>query len=374
MTDLGLGRARLGTWGVQAFLGRLESPRILNSSMQDLSRRRAVLAAFGEPQAPLVTGIRLQARFGELTEFYANYLNLWGGTLNGRSMLEGYGTRDYLTAMLGAKDSLAESDVNFNDPARDPQAAGYKNKARSGSELDIGFRIRVPALERGLGARRAQIYLSRGSKSLTYSWSLFLRRPLHFAYEDVERDMRSLGGGHLSQFWNQTQRTSVPNLADPNDTFGLLLTWPRVRLGLEYADTTNLATSGHRTFAHGIYLSGFYTHGDPMGNAIGGEARTATLRAEVDLTSRLTTVTWVHKGAPSFRDDPALWSKDHPGQTWESDRFHGLQQTLDWKVDRATRLRLGASWRRHGSAGFISGREGNGFSWFADLGFRWPSR
>lgn len=372
MRPLGLWGIPLGTWGVQAFMGRLENDRQLSPLMSDAAWRRLAIASSGDPQAPLLAGYRLQAQFGPKVEFYANYINLFAGTLNGVGMTDGYGTSDYLTAMFGLKDALAESHIDFTNPNR--PAGDYVNKGRSGSNSDIGLRVRVSTLEQMLGAEDVRVYLSRGSKGATFSYSLFLRKPLYWLGKDVERDGRNILQGHPKLFWNENQRKSSPNLVVPNDSIGLLVKWPGLRVGLEYQDTTNAADQGHRSFAHGIYLTGFYTHGDPLGNALGGEARTFTVSCEADLRPTLKLATWLHLGDRLYRDDPAAWQAEHPGATARKDRTQEIQQDLAWQVHPSTTLNLGAAWMRHGAVDFVSGRSGNGFRWYADLAYRWGGR
>jgi hypothetical protein len=159
----------------------------------------------------------------------------------------------------------------------------------------------------------------------------------------------------------------------PNESVGFLFAWPRVRLGLEYCDTVNLADSGFRSFTHGQYLTGFYYYGDPLGNSMGGEAITTTARLELDFSSRLTGTTWVQTGHRPFRDNLDSWTADHPGQTPVKDHFSGVQQVLTWKVDPPyTTVDLGASWQHQSAVEYIPGNRQNSFRWFADLAFRWP--
>ena len=369
MRPLSLWNVPLGTWGFQAFLGRLENDRQLSPLMQDLAWRRQAIANAGDPQAPLLTGYRLQAQFGPKVEFYANYTNLFAGTLKGVGMTDGYGTGDYLTAMFGLKDALAESHIDFTDPNR--PAGDYRNKGRSGSNADVGVRVRVSALERMLDAEDVRVYFSRGSKGVTMTYSLFLHRPFYWLGKDAERDGRNLLQGHPKLFWYENQRKSSPNMVVPNDTVGILMKWPGLRVGLEYQDTSNTEDQGHRSFAHGIYLTGFYTHGDPLGNAIGGEARTFTFSCEADLLPTLKLATWVHLGDRLFRDDPTAWQGAHPGAAVRKDRTQEIQQNLAWQFRPSTTLSLGAAWMRHGAVDFVAGRSGNGFRWYADLAYRW---
>ena len=369
MRHLGIGRVGLGTWGFQAFMGRLENDRQLSSSMQDLAWRQVMIAQNGDPQSPMLAGYRVQAQFGAYTEFYANYLNLFAGTRDGVAMTQGYGLGDYATAMFGLKDALAESGINFTDPNH--PAATYVNKARSASNADLGFRVRVPYLEKALAARDVRVYLSRGSKGVTMTYGLFLKDPLHWLASDVSTDLKHIVQGHLSEFWYENNRKSIPNMVAPNDTIGILASWPGIRLGVEYQDTSNPSNS-HRSFASEIYLSGFYYHGDPLGEAMGGEARTSTVHLEWDLRPNLASGSWLLVGDRPFRDDLVDWQAQYPGAVPGRNRYYGLQQTLAWKIRNGVTLDLGASWMHNGAVDFVSGRDGNGCRWFTDLSFRWP--
>ncbi len=370
MAHLGIGRVSLGTWGFQTFLGKLENGRILSQSVQDRSLRIRTIQSSGDPQAPWLSGFRVQAEFGKLTEFYANYINLFAGSLRGRGMTGGYGLGDYATAVFGLKDALAESNIDFTDPNH-PQGA-YVNNALSASEADIGVRVRVPFLERALGARDARLYCSRGSKGVTMTYGLFFKRPFYWLAKDMERDLRDLARGRVGDFWNQNQRKAVPNLVVPNDTFGLLVAWEDLRLGFEYQDTVNTAALGHKAFLSSNYPTGFYRYGDPLGTALGGETRNVTVRLEAACGHGVTGTAWLLAGERPFRDDPTLWGQDHPGAQPGTDRFVGAQGAVGLDLGGGRTLDLGASWLRHGAVDYMAGRTGNGFRWYADLAWRWP--
>jgi hypothetical protein len=369
LIPLGIGRVGLGSWGFQAFLGRLENNRLISSSMQDAAWRRATIATQGDPQSPLLSGFRIQAQFGSTTEFYANYINMFSGTLKGTGMTEGYGLGDYATSLFGLKDALAEANTDFTDPGH--PAPEYKNKARSASNADLGFRVRMAFLERALGAEDVRMYLSRGSKGVTIVYGLFLKKPLYWICSDAAMDVKHVIQGHVNLFWNEDQRKSVPNLIVPNDTLGILVTWPKIRLGVEYQDTSNEVVKGHRSFASATYPSGFYYYGDPLGEALGGEARTATVKLEADLSPKLASTSWFLIGDRPFRDNLPDWQLENPGALPKKDRTFGLQQGLTWKPSRGATVNLGASWMNHGAANNVAGRQENGFRWFADLGYRW---
>ena len=373
MAPLRILRVPLGTWGWQAFMGRMESHPVLAGSIQDASWRRRAWADNGNPAAPFLMGYRAQAEFGPLLEFYINYLNLWGGTLNGRGMTQGYNLGDYLTAVTGLKDPLAEAGTDYSTPGQ--TAPGGVNKANSASEFDWGIRFKAPALARALRADTVHLYLSRGSKSVLWPVKVFLKRPFYYAGKDLRRDFDNLvANPNLGMLWYQNSRYTAPSESVPNDTVGILAAWPRVRAGLEYFSGVNSADQGNRPFTHWQYLSGFYSYGDPLGNAMGGEAIVTTARLEVDFSSRLTGATVVIRGHRPFRDVLADWQLDHPGASPAKNRFTQLQQTLRWKAGRTTTLTGSMAWQRQGAVEYVSGRYGNGFAWFLDLSFRWPDR
>jgi hypothetical protein len=372
MADLHIFRVPLGSWGWQAFMGRMENHPVVSTSIQNPSWTNRAISSQGNPEAPLLMGYRVQAQFGPLMEFYMSDMTLWSGTLNGRGMTSGYGGADYLTAMFGLKDALAEGTSDFNNP--NPPVATFKNNARSASEVDVGFRLQTPWLAGALGADSAHAYVSRGSKDAVWPIGVFVKNPPYYLYKDIAKDFNNtVTGPNLGSTWNQNSHYAAPSLATPNDTVGILVNWPRVRAGLEYFACNNGAASSFRPFTHGTYLTGYYYYGDPLGNAIGGEGVYTTAKLEVDYTRHLTGATTLVRGFHPFRDNLTDWLLDHPGQTPGKDRFTGLQQTLDWHKSAATTLRLGAMWERHGAVDNVAGVMGEGFSWFTDLIFRWPA-
>ncbi len=372
MVPLRFFRIPLGTWGAQIFVGRLERDRVLGDSVQDPAWRRTAILRQGDPQTPMFNGYRLQARFGPSLEFYANYTNLWSGTLNGVGRTTGYNLGDYLTAMFGLKDALAEANVDPHDP--NPPSTPYKNNARSASNADIGARLRVRPFERFLGAEQFHAYITRGTKNVYWAPALLYHKPLYCLGKDFESDNRDLLNGRFVNFWNKTDRYSVPNAATPpNDIMGVLIQWPKLRLGLEYANTITTTRHDARPFMHYEYITGFYTYGDPLGNAIAGETKTLTLRLESELSSRISCETLVHVGFQPFRDHMEDWLLAHPGAVPVDDHFQGLQQTWKFQLKESTRLELGASWRHHGAVESVQGQSKNGFRWFADLAYRWPA-
>jgi hypothetical protein len=372
MKELHVFKVPLGTWGFQAFLGRLENHRRLSDSIQNPLEQASTIAANGDPQAPLLSGYRVQARFSDFMEFYANYLTMWGGAVNGRSMLSGYGPGDYLTAMFGLKDTLAEA----NSAPGEVNNFEYRNKGRSSSSADVGFRIRSRPLERWLGARQVYGYVSRGSKYVYFNPGRLASNPGRYIWKDIETEFQRAVHVRLPAIWNASQRYTSPNLATPNDALGVLLAWSRFRLGVEYLDAVNATKplTAVRPFQNYIYPTGFYTYGDPLGNALGGESRTLTVRMEADFRRDLAGATIVHWGTSPFRDDLDLWRQAHPGLVPAFDRFYGLQQSLTWRTGRGTTWTAGGSWERHSAVDYVPGNSRNGFRWFTDLSFRWPGQ
>lgn len=360
----------LGTWKAQGFIGVLENNRRIGESSQDPLRRKSMLASQGGGgiQSPFLSGFRLEAQFTDVVEFYANYINLWGGTLNGRKMTSGYGLGDYFTACFGLKDALAEGGLDPYDP--NPGQAAYKNKARSASNSDVGMRIRFQSLENLTGADDARIYISRGAKAVNSYFQRFFSRPFYYLKQDISRDLTSLRH-HPAEPWNRRTRYSLPSPDVPNDTVGILLKWPRFRLGVEYQDTVNPTNQGHRSFEHGLYTAGFYRYGDPLGEAMGGEAVTSTLHMQVDFTSRVKGRTWIYKGYRPFRDDPNLWMNAHPGLAPERNRFLGVQQNLEFPIPNNWNVNLTAAWQQQSAVDYVPGRTRNGFRWAMEMSTRW---
>jgi len=359
----------LGTWGYQWFTGKLENHRRLADNMQDRSRRLRLIEERGDPQSPLLTGYHVDGSFHDgKIECYANWTVLWAGTRQGRAMTSGYSFNEYLTAITGLKDPLVESSI---DPADPTDRRGYRNGARSSSNFDLGLRFRIEPLARLVSADRASGYVSRGTKGLTVAWGLLRRKPLYWLGKDLEKDGRNILRADFRDAWYGVDNHVVPNLIVPNDAFGLLMEWGTLRLGVERRSTSNPRHVTYRSFANDEYVTGFYRDGDPLGEALGGEADTTTLRLEWDATSKLGGTFWFLRGVRPFRDDPSLWALDHPGERWTEDRFMGLQADLHWKIEPTRSLRIGCAWEGHSAAGYILGQRGNGFRWFAELSARW---
>lgn len=362
--------ASLGNWGFQWVTGRLENDRRIADNAQTASTQSRTIQADGEPQAPLFSGYRLEGTFlDSKVECYANWTVLWGGTRNGKPMTSGYNLGDYLTAMTGLKDPLAESSVDFTNP--NAPSAQYRNRALSSTNFDLGMRFQIDPLATLLSAERVQGYISRGSKGVTVGWGVLVHKPLYWLGKDLEQDGRYALRADYRRAWYNVDNHVVPNLIVPDDAFGLLIQWPGVRLGLERRSTSNLPEVSYRSFVNGVYATGFYRDGDPLGEALGGETDTTALRLEGDLTSKLSGTFWLLRGTRPFRDNHAYWAADHPGAAWSENRFAGLQADLVWTMDRDRTLRVGWAWENHTAVNYILGNPGNGFRWFAELSARW---
>lgn len=377
----------LGTWKGQIFLGQVEGHKVIGENSQDPSYRRRAIADMGDPQRPFLSGLRLESQLGESTELYINYINLFGGSVQGRSLTEGYQTRHWIASFFGLKDSYAEGGYGLDGTS----SFLSTGRVKSASTSDVGVRIRLNPLERLLGAEDVRFYVSRGAKAVNTRMQWLVHRPGTAFREDIRNDWISLTHAPFRP-WNQRSRYVLPSPAVPNDAVGLLVNWGRVRLGVEYLDTANTmlnpdnpGMSNHRSFEHGTYLSGFYQEGDPLGNATAGEARTVTLRAEVDWTPRWATRTWLLGGDRPFResiygtdrpdqDGLADWLLDHPGATPVRNRFLGLQQVVAWRPDPVLRVQAGVSAQRQNAYLNVKGDARTGFRWFIDLGWTWPGR
>lgn len=379
----------LGTWKGQIFLGQVEGHKVVGESSQDPSYRRRAIAYAGDPQRPFLSGIRLESRLGENTELYLNYINLFGGSLLGKSLTEGYQPRHWIASFFGLKDSYAEGELYFNgDPSSfKPQDTG---PVKSASSSDVGVRVRITPLERLFDAEDVRFYVSRGAKAVNTRFQLLLHRPGFAFSQDLDRDWRSLTHTPLYP-WNQRARYVLPTAPVPNDAVGLMIRWQRYRFGIEYLDTANSMLNpdfpnitNHRTFEQDTYLSGFYQEGDPLGNATAGEARTLTLRGDIDWSPRWKTRTWVLWGDRPFResvywnhsygDGLANWLEDHPGATPVRNRFLGLQHVVEWEPDSHLKVRVGASSQHQNAYLNVKGDGRTGFRWFVDLGWTWPAK
>jgi hypothetical protein len=356
------------------FLGKLESQRVLSPEIQDPSWRSRAIAHQGDVQGPLISGYRIQATFGPLMEFYLNETVLWSGTLNGRGMTSGYNVGEYLTAMTGTKDFLAESGTDYTQSGTPSPV--LVNKANSASNLAWGFRLQVPPVAQALRAEKTFVYVDRGSKGGYWPVRVFLKNPWLYGGKDLWKDVsNTVVKPNWGIEWNSPARYTAPSLYQPNDTVGVEVNWPRVRVGLEYFAAVNSLGSGFRPFTHGTYLTGFYYYGDPLGNGLGGELIATTAKVEVDLTSRLAASLTAVRGFRPFRDVITDWVLDHPGAVpADKDRFTDLQTSFSWKAGEITTLGCGAAWNQQEAVEYIQGRKGNGFAWFTDVSFRWPPR
>jgi len=368
--QLSLFGTTLGTWGFQWFMGKLENDRRVPDNSQDPSLRENLIQAQGEPQAPLFTGYRVDGSFHDgKIECYANWTVLWAGTRNGVPMTSGYSLKEYLTAMTGLKDPLAETSTNFSDPNH--PAPQLVNGAQSSTNFDLGVRFQLEPLATLVSADRSWAYISRGTKGMTLEWGVLIHKPLYWIGKDLGRDGRYVLQSDYQHAWYDVDNKVVPNLIAPDDTFGLLFQWPGLRLGIERRSTANSPAISYRSFVNNIYNAGFYRDGDPLGEALGGEADFTTLRLECDLTSRLSGTVWFIRGYRPFRDDPTLWAADHPGAASSEDRFTDLQGNLAWNLDGERIVRVGGSWEGRSAVNYVLGNRGNGFRWFLELTARW---
>ncbi|WP_243317494.1 capsule assembly Wzi family protein [Geothrix paludis] len=386
-TDIRVFGVPLGTWKGQIFLGQVEGHKVIGESSQDPSYRQRAIADMGDPQRPFLSGLRLESQLGESTELYINYINLFGGSVQGRSLTEGYQARHWIASFFGLKDSYAEGGVGLNGSS----SFLSTGRVKSASTSDVGVRIRLNILERLFEAEDVRFYVSRGSKAVNTRMQWLIHRPGTAFRKDLRNDWISLTQAPFRP-WNQRSRYVLPSPAVPNDAVGLLVNWGRVRLGVEYLDTANSllnpdnpGLTNHRTFEQDTYLSGFYQEGDPLGNATAGEARTVTLRAEIDWTPRWATRTWLLGGDRPFResiygtdrpyqDGLADWLLDHPGAMPVRNRFLGLQQVVVWRPDPVLRVQAGVSTQRQNAYLNVKGDARTGFRWFIDLGWTWPRR
>lgn len=366
----------LGRWKGEVFLGRLEDSRILSEVIQDPSYRSRFIAQKEDPQRPFLSGLRAEAAFGDSVEFYANWINLFGGLENGVSRTRGYGFGDYLTAFLGAKDTLAERGVDLNQP----QPGTRPPEVKSASNADVGMRIRFRGLERLLGAEDVRAYVSRGSKAVnTIAFGLLRRQPGRYLGKDLDADWTSVSNGSIGDIWSRPYRYTAPSPQVPNDAVGILVAWPGWKVGLEYLDTVNSRNQfggrevqyGHRSFTHYDYKTGFYYEGDALGSALGGEARYGTVHVQWEAGDRWTLLAWIHAGERPFRDVLADWVLDHPGKHPVRNRFIGLQATVEYRGPSGFLARGGSSFVRESAVLNEQGRSGTGFRWFLDLGWTW---
>jgi hypothetical protein len=253
---------------------------------------------------------------------------------------------------------------------------------KSASSSDVGIRVRLSPFEQLLDANDVRLYVSRGAKAVNTRAQILFHRPYYAFSQDISRDWKSFVHDPTFPLFDQRARYVLPTTPVPNDAIGLLARWDKLRVGIEYLDTTNTMLNpdnpgqmNHRTFEHDLtYFSGFYQEGDPLGNATGGEAQTFTLRVEMDWTPRWSTRTWVLCGDRPFRDGLGDWSLDHPGATPVGNRFVEIQQIVDWHPDSIMKVSSGVSTQTQSAYLNVEGQRRTGFRWFIDLGWTWPKK
>ncbi|HZU53960.1 MAG TPA: capsule assembly Wzi family protein [Holophagaceae bacterium] len=371
----------LGSWKGSVFLGKLEGPNIVPETSQLWSYKTRIFAAGQAPVHPFLSGIRGEARFGDSVEFYMNWINLFGGTIDGRRVDEGYTLKNYVTVFLGAKDTAAEGGFDFNRPGGVPPQG---TPVISASNSDVGMRIRLDALAKALSARNVWVYVSRGSKAVNISYGPFLHQPGVYLGKDLDADWKDISYLHIGKIWSRTYRYTAPSPVVPNDGFGILAEWGAWKWGLEYLDTINTRNQfggigvigrdvelGHRSFTHAFYQGGFYEEGDPLGSALGGEARYTTLHAEWRPAPAWQVQGWFQSGDRPFRDVTADWLLDHPGASPVRDHFVQAQGVVSYQGAGGLRLRLGASVQRHSAVRNVQGDHGTGSRGFIEAGWRW---
>ncbi len=380
MTPLRIWGIPLGAWKGQVFLGQVDAATTLPEDTQSMSFKSRSIASQGTPVRPFLSGIRAEAAFGDSVEFYVNWINLFGGTLNGRQIDSGYGFTDYLTAFLGAKDARIEggTDLVSAGPSQ------YRPlDVISASNSDVGMRIRFQALEALLGARDVRFYVSRGSKGVHISYGPLFKKPIYYIGKDLDADWRAVVNFAPGSIWGRSYRYTAPSPIVPNDAVGMLVDWGRWKVGVEYLDTVNGRDQsdgkapgidplyGHRSFTHGFYQVGFYDQGDPLGSALGGEARYGTFHVQWDPTQAWRIQGWLESGDRPFRDGLDEWLLDHQGKHPVRNRFTQLQVVVEHHGRDGFLARSGVSAQRQSAVLNEYGRGGTGFRWFQELGWTW---
>jgi hypothetical protein len=357
-THLGLGSLDLGTWRTEAFLGQLLGARVPGEASQDLSFRRHAIAERSEPLHPWISGYRVEASFFDNTEFFADWINLFGGSWNGVDTLSGYSWKKKVVAALGLKDSYIEGNLDYKN--YDSSNLRPANVV-SASSAEAGVRVRLQAIASVMEAEDVRIYVTRGTKGLNNQWSYFYHHPLRGLREDVKTDWHSLRSDPWHP-WVQRNRYVLPSPDVPNDIVGLIFRWPTWNLGLEFADTANpwyqddrIPQGGHRSFEHGAYLSGFHLGGTPLGYAPDGESRVLTLRAETRFMKTWEVRGWLWIGSRPFRDAPEFWLADHSGESFTTQRFVSVQGAFDWTPSTAWSIEFGAGVDRTRNVDYVQG-------------------
>ncbi len=370
----------LGAWKAQVFLGQVDAATTLPENIQSPSLKTRSIASQGTPVRPFLSGVRAEAAFGDSVEFYLNWISLFGGTLNGRQIDSGYTFTDYLTAFLGAKDARIEGGTDL--------VTGGPSQYRpldviSASNSDVGMRIRFQVLESLLRARDVRFYVSRGSKGVHISYGPLLKKPLYYLGKDMDADWRAVTSFAPGSIWGRTYRYSAPSPIVPNDGVGVMIDWGVWKAGLEYLDTVNVRDFsggtvpgvdplyGHRSFTHSFYQVGFYDQGDPLGSALGGEARYGTFHVQWDPSRAWRFLGWIQSGDRPFRDDLGDWLLDHPGKHPVRNRFTQVQVVVEHHGRDGFLARSGASAQRQSAVLNEYGRGGTGFRWFLELGWTW---
>ena len=331
MADLHIVARPPGTWGFQAFMGRLENHPILSSSMSGPSARARLIARTVPPD-PHVQGLPGPGHLRAAMEFYLNTMDLWGGTLNGKGLTAGYGLVDYLTARR-AQGALAEANADFSNhpatgaPYREPTPGAPRRWTWASGCRPVHRQDRGRPTE-------ASAYISRGSKDAVWPVRVFVKDP-PITRQGVKKDLNNLfASPNLGYWWNPNSRYTAPSLGQPNDTVGILVD---LAGGAGRAGVLGLRRHpdrrGFRPFTHGTYLTGFYYDGDPLGEALGGETVGTTAKVEVD-SPPASPRPPRHAGVPPVPGQPGGLAAGPPGPVAGKNRFAGLQQTLAWK--RAT--------------------------------------
>lgn len=377
---IGMWGVPLGAWKGEVFLGQIDDAATQPENTQSPSQLARSILANGTPIRPFLSGIRAEAAFGDSIEFYLNWISMFGGTLNGVPLDSGYKFTDYLTAFLGAKDARIEggSDLIVVSPSTLPQLG-----IRSASNSDVGMRIRFKVLESLFHAQDVRFYVTRGSKGVNISYGPFLRKPAYYLGKDLDADWRAVKNFSPGAIWGRTYAYTGPRPTAPNDVVGLLIDWGSWKLGLEYLDTVNARDQsggkaqgvdplyGWRPFTHGIYRVGFYDQGDPLGSALGGEARYGTFHVQWDPSRAWRFLGWIQSGDRPFRDDLGDWLLDHPGKHPVRNRFTQVQVVVEHHGRDGFLARSGASAQRQSAVLNEYGRGGTGFRWFLELGWTW---
>ncbi len=334
----------LGRWSAEFFYGRLEWNRDIPEWMSNRQTQLSAKVSSGDIRRPDLSGARFTGRFGPHVELNLAGTSMWGGVdPSGRNRQRGYTWDDYLLGFFGAE-NIGRSEASGGQGHFD--LSGFKQISMGHAMAEA--RVRIPALADYVGAKGASVYLSRGSKNVNWQWKDFLRHPGAAIRRDLSKDWelikrgRVRGGDYMDSIWGRGTREAVPTLEHANDMLGLQLVWERWDLGLEYADTVNIPAdgNGYRVYSHGTYRAGYSRYGDSLGLPFGGDAITRTVDLGFPMIWEGKGRLKVVSGIRAFRDNLALWTDAHPGQTPELDRFWFLQADAQWRTPNG---RVGAS-------------------------------